>query len=153
MNKWLITIFIANLIFWNHALVLILAEQDRNSIVIIAHPDFPKDKLTVKEFRSIMFLKTTNIDNTSVRPFVLTTGQPCRKDYFKLIDAKEKDIETYWIMISFSGVAIPPDIAWNEADALNLAKRYPGSIGFVCKGANLKGVKKIEIMHEEKKRK
>lgn len=117
---------------------------------VVVHPDNPVDALTADEL-SEMFLKRSTrwSDDTPVRPVDQPSHAPVREAFSRAVHERAaKAIVAHWQQQIFSGRAVPPLELASDELVVSYVTVNPGAIGYVSRGANLRGVKVVEIRND-----
>ena len=63
-------------------------------------------------------------------------------------DVLERDVASvrrYWAQQVFSGRGVPPPEVTSDAEVVKYVASHPGAIGYVAGGADLTGIKAVEL--------
>jgi ABC-type phosphate transport system substrate-binding protein len=103
--------------------------------------------LTKKEASDLFLKKKTKwADGTEVKPVDLITASKTREDFSQEVHGKNiQAIKRYWQQMAFLGTTSAPPEKSSETDVVDYVKKNIGAIGYVSLGANIEGVKTINV--------
>lgn len=119
-----------------------LAEQ----IVVIGHPDLPKDSLTVGELKRIYLGRMQFMGGTKLIPADYRSSAPIKKVFLNVaLGMTPYTFQSYWVKEVFKSGAIPPHKEDVPEELIILVKQTSGAIGYVY-ASDLQGVKGVKIL-------
>jgi len=121
-----------------------LAEPE---IRVIVHAKNPAAKLD-KQFVADAFLKkrTRWGNDSAIQVVDLGVKTAARATFSRAMLGRTVDaVRRYWAQLVFSGRGVPPPELGTEADVVAYVAAHPGAIGYVSSGADLVGVKTVEV--------
>lgn len=101
-----------------------------------------------RRFLSQAFLKkTTHWDGGEViRPVDLPADSDTRRRFSEAVHGRSVSaVKSYWQQVIFSGRGVPPPELESDEAVLRHVTRYPGAIGYVSAGANLRGARVLSV--------
>ena len=114
---------------------------------VIVHPSNPASALSADFVSRLMLKKSTTWKHGEAAiPVDLSIRSQTRTAFTnKVLGKSAKGIKAYWRQQIFSGRGVPPaELASDEA-VVAFVGRTPGAIGYVTRGASLKGVKAVAL--------
>jgi ABC-type phosphate transport system substrate-binding protein len=113
-------------------------------IYIIANRNFPVDKLTKKDIRSIYLDKKRHIKDKRILPLNYTYSSPLRELFERSVLKKsKKSLERYWIKAHYKGHR-PPKVVKSKKSILSYIKKLDNAIGYI--DSNLSKSKDIKLL-------
>lgn len=124
-----------------------LEAQEKARYQVIVHAANPVSSLT-RDQLSRYFLKKTTAweDGRTVAPADLFEASPVRVALSRDIHRKSvAAIKSYWQQRIFSGSELPPPEFETDSDVVAYVRAHPGAIAYVSAGAELGGVKAVQV--------
>jgi ABC-type phosphate transport system substrate-binding protein len=114
---------------------------------VIVNTDSDVTSLTKKQVSRLFLKKVTTWDNNvRVAPVDLPSNADTRGDFSKEIHGKSVSaVKAYWQQRIFSGRDVPPLEKDSDASVVAYVRSNPGAIGYVSVGADVKGVKVVDV--------
>jgi hypothetical protein len=84
-------------------------------------------------------------DGVRVEPVLLRGGRVHTLFVARYVGKTGTALETYYRSLVFTGKGLMPKALSSEEDMVNYVARTPGAIGYVSAGANVGGVKTLEV--------
>ncbi|MDH3404216.1 MAG: hypothetical protein OES32_16985 [Acidobacteriota bacterium] len=128
------------------AFVALHATAEAADPVVVVHPSTRVLEVSKAELSKI-FLKRlrTWADGSLAQPIDQVPG-PVREEFTQWVHGRSVvTIEVYWKRMIFSGRAVPPAEAADDAAVLDFVRRTPGAVGYVSGSAQLDGVRKLDL--------
>ncbi len=101
-----------------------------------------------KRFLADAFLKkrTRWSNDVVIKPVDQTAKSAARQRFTgSILDRTIAAVRRYWAQVVFSGRGVaPPEVA-SDADVVKYVANNPGAIGYVSAGADVRGVKVLEV--------
>ncbi|PWT99027.1 MAG: hypothetical protein C5B51_27985 [Terriglobia bacterium] len=113
---------------------------------IIANPSVSASSLSSDELKGVFLATKTSLgDGSHVEP-VLEKGGPVHESFLKTYLGKtDNALETYYRSLVFTGKGSMPKTVAGDADVVEYVAKTKGAIGYVGSGANIAGVKTLEV--------
>jgi ABC-type phosphate transport system substrate-binding protein len=95
-----------------------------------------------------IFLKKSGkwSDGSKADPVDLVADSPARASFSEDVLGKSVSaIKSYWQRLVFSGRGVPPAEKPSDAEVVAYVKKTPGAVGYVSAGADVAGVKVLDI--------
>ncbi len=126
---------------------LFLCAQDADEYHVIVNSDNPIETISRSAVGKMMLKKKRNWgDGRAVAPVDLERGSAVRAAFSHEILGKSIDsIRDYWRKQLMSGRREPPPEMSDDDAVILFVQKNAGGIGYVSKGANLDGVKVIQV--------
>ena len=125
------------------------AAQDERGFRVIVHPDNPVASMTKVEVSRLFLKRTVRWDQPgigAVDPVDLEAKSDIRAAFSGQVHGRSvANVKNYWQKQIFSGRSVPPPELAGESDVLEFVRSRPGAIGYVSAGANLRGVKVLQV--------
>lgn len=121
--------------------------QERARYQAIVHAANPVSSLT-RDQLSRFFLKKTTAweDGRTVVPADLVEESPVRASFSMDVHRRSvAAIKSYWQQRIFSGSDVPPPEFATDSEVVAYVRARPGAIAYVSAGAELAGVKAVQV--------
>ena len=120
------------------------AADEHPGVVLIAHPDVPDATCSEKNVQRIFLGKKTRwTGGVRIVPVMLRDGETHEAFVDGLLDRSVAKFEIYWKQAVFTGKGIPPRAFDDEGELMAYVAHTPGAVGYVSRGATLRGVKEL----------
>jgi len=115
------------------AIFLLTTGASNADLAIIAHPDNPEPALTLKQVKRIYLAKSKKFPQGGVvRRADQEAGQPARQIFTKkVLKLREKQLNTYWSKMTFTGRGIRPEVVGKDADIKHWIMQHPNGLGYI----------------------
>lgn len=123
---------------------IFMAQQVFSAGVVIVHPDNPAT-FDSKAVQRIFLGKVGSFPNGSKAvPLDLISTYPLHKEFCEaVLNKKQRQLESYWARLMFTGKGIPPKSMDSESDIIELVKNNPNIIGYISADAVTDEVKVV----------
>ncbi len=124
-----------------------LEGQEKARYQVIVHAASPASSLT-RDQLSRFFLKKATAweDGRTVTPADLFEASPVRVAFSMEVHRKSvAAVKAYWQQRIFSGSDVPPPEFAADSEVLTYVRARPGAIAYVSAGAELAGVKAVQV--------
>ena len=123
------------------------AAQEKESYVVIVHPDNPAKSVSKKRVSRILLKEISKWDGgVSAQPVDLDSKSPVRLTFSKDVHGRSvSSIKNYWQRQIFSGDGVPPPEVPDDDAVIAFVATHPGGIGYVSAEASLDGVKVLDL--------
>lgn len=114
--------------------------QDANSeetgqderVAVIAHPGVSNTTLSSFEASELYRMERNKWDNGDLVVLVdLVSKSATKLQFYKFIDAKDRELKRIWMRFILSGEGRAPAVARSEADVLAMVASTEGAIGYI----------------------
>ena len=126
--------------------------QDKESFVVIVHPDNPAKAVSKKKVSRLLLKELAKWDGgMSAEPVDLDSKSEVRRQFSRDVHGRSvSSIKNYWQRQIFSGRAVPPPEVANDNAVISHVRSNPGAIGYVSASARLSGagVKILDLSSE-----
>ena len=113
-------------------------------VKLIAHPDVPDVECSEKNAQRIYLGKKTRWEGgLRIVPVMLRDGDVHEAFVEELLGRSVAKFEIYWKQAVFTGKGIPPQSFDDEGELMAYVAATPGAVGYVSRGARLRGVKEL----------
>ena len=121
---------------WLFLLPLLWHGAATADIVIVGHPEFPVEQLSISEVRMLYLKKLPSLPDGSDYLFGdQPEGSPARQEFLaKVIRKDPAHLTAYWAKRIFSGKAIPPSVVGDDEEIIEWVLKTPNAIAYVRKG-------------------
>jgi ABC-type phosphate transport system substrate-binding protein len=121
---------------------------------IVVHPDNPATTLRRDEVSRLFLKKITRwSDGRTAAPIDLVVSARVRDDFSRDVHRRPASaIKKYWQQMVFSGQSAPPPEVARDEDVLALVRSDPAAIGYVSDEVSLQGVKIVDIVEPQPRR-
>lgn len=122
--------------------MLAAAEQ----IVVIGHPDLPKDSLTMVELKRIYLGQIQFLGGTRLVPLDYRGGADVKKSFLNAaLGMTPYSYQSFWVKEVFKSGAIPPHKEVVAKELIVTVMQTPGAIGYVYQ-SDLQGVQGVKVL-------
>ena len=106
------------------------------ALAIIAHPDNPEPALTRQQVKRIYLAKRRSFPQGGI---VLRAdqeaGSPARREFDKkVLGLREKQLDTYWSKMTFTGRGTRPEVVGNDKEVKKWVMQHPKALGYIDAG-------------------
>ena len=117
------------------------------SYKVIVNADNAVASLTKKEVSDIFLKKHIKWQSgEAIVPVDLSSKSSVREDFSNQVHGKSVSaVKSYWQQFVFAGKGTPPVEKNSDAEVIEYVKNNPGAIGYVSAGANVSGLKVINL--------
>ena len=117
------------------------------SFKVVVNTNNPVSSLTKKELSDIFLKKHLKWQSGEVViPVDLSSKSSVREDFSNQVHGKSVSaVKSYWQQFVFAGKGTPPVEKNNDDEVIDFVKRTPGAVGYVSAGANVSGLKVINL--------
>jgi len=117
------------------------------SFKVVVNSDNSVASLTKKELSDIFLKKHLKWQNgEAIVPVDLSSRSPIREAFSSQVhDKSVSAVKSYWQQFVFAGKGTPPVEKNSDEEVIEYIKRTPGAIGYVSAGANVSGLKVINL--------
>jgi ABC-type phosphate transport system substrate-binding protein len=141
-----VTMLLATLVVLLAALPAPAPAQDRQGLLVIAHPGVPLASLPAAELQRIYLGKTSRWgDGTNVVPAMLKDGPDQETFVEELLGRPLHRFVTYWRQMVFTGKGVPPHSFGEPSAMVSFVAATPGAVGFARPAAVGDSVKVLRI--------
>ena len=129
------------------ALLLTAAPAAAQDFKVIVNASNSTTELPAATLSRIYLKEAAAFPNgVSAAPVDQSKASPVRAAFSKRIVGRPVSaVETYWQQQIFSGKEVPPPNKATDDEVVAFVKATPGGVGYVSAGANVAGVKVVEV--------
>lgn len=115
---------------------LLFTTATQAELAIIAHPDNPEPALTAQQVKRIYLAKSKTFPQGGiVRRADQQANAPARQEFTsKVLKLREKQLNTYWSKMTFTGRGTRPEVVGNDADIKQWVMQHPKGLGYIDAG-------------------
>src|SRR5690349_3456797 len=120
---------------------------DESGFRVVVHPNNPIASVD-RTFLQDAFLKRIKRwpGDEVLRPVDLEVRSGVRKTFSKQVLGRSvQAVRAYWQQRIFSGRDVPPPELPSDQEVIGYVLRYPGAVGYVSPGVDLKGAKVVRV--------
>lgn len=120
---------------------------DESGFRVVVHPNNPVTSVD-RTFLQDAFLKRIKRwpGDEVLRPVDLEVRSGVRKYFSKQVLGRSvQAVRAYWQQRIFSGRDVPPPELASDQEVIAYVLRYPGAVGYVSAGGDLKGAKVVRV--------
>jgi ABC-type phosphate transport system substrate-binding protein len=120
---------------------------DESGFRVVVNPNNPITSVD-RTFLQDAFLKRIKRwpDDEALRPVDLEVRSGVRKHFSKQVLGRSvQAVRAYWQQRIFSGRDVPPPELASDQEVIGYVLRYPGAVGYVSAGVDLKGAKVVRV--------
>lgn len=115
-------------------------------VKIIANPSMAASAITLEEVKRVFLItKTSLADGTHVEPVLSKSGAAHDSFLRDCLGKTDAALQTYYRSLVFTGKGSMPKTLASDADVAAYVGKTQGAIGYVSTGANVSGVKVLEL--------
>lgn len=117
-------------------LCLLLTGTAHAELAIIAHPDNPEPALTLKQVKRVYLAKSKTFpQGGDVRRVDQEPNTPVYQEFVnKVLKLREKQLNTYWSKMTFTGRGTRPEVVGDDADIKQWVLQHPEGLGYIDAG-------------------
>jgi ABC-type phosphate transport system substrate-binding protein len=115
--------------------------------VVVVNASNPATSVGRKFLADAFLKKTTRWDfGEAIRPVDQAPDSPARRRFSEeVVKRSVAAVRNYWQQVIFSGRDVPPPELGSDEEVVKYVLKYPGAIGYVAGGADVRDVKTIVI--------
>jgi ABC-type phosphate transport system substrate-binding protein len=115
-------------------------------VKVIANPGIAASSISADDLKSVFLEEKSSLsDGTHVEP-VLEKGGAAHEEFVKqYLDKTDSALQTYYRSLVFTGKGSMPKAVGSDAEVAAYVAKTKGAIGYVSAGADVAGVKTLEV--------
>ena len=114
-------------------------------VQVIAHRDIAATELSAAELKDIFLGNKTAIGGTAVEPVFEESGAAHQAFLRIYLGKSESALRNHFKTLVFTGKGAQPKAFGSDAEVVRYVTRTKGAIGYVSSGADVDGVKKLQV--------
>ncbi len=113
---------------------------------VIVHASNTVTSLSRDDAAMLFLKKVTHWGSGKLVQVVEPAPGPVRDAFYRNVAGKSPAaVKAYWNQLIFSGREVPPVSKTSDEDVVAFVRSNPGALGYVSPGADLHGVKAVEL--------
>jgi ABC-type phosphate transport system substrate-binding protein len=124
-----------------------LGQAPAGDFQVVVHPSNPASAVDRRFLSQVFLRKTTHWESgESTRPVDLPADSETRRRFSEVIHGRSvAAVKNYWQQIIFAGRGVPPPELESDEAVLRHVTRWPGAVGYVSAGAELRGARVLTV--------